>query len=79
MNEAIRALSPGHLLTVREVAEILSVHERTVRRLVDCGELPFIRFGRTRRLGACPKTPPGEVRPGSYARFVRSGRAKGVL
>ena len=39
-----------HLLTVKQVAERLATSEKTVRRLIDAGELPTIRFGRNLRI-----------------------------
>lgn len=42
---------PGiQLLTVTEVAETLSISEKTVRRLIDAGELPVIKLGRLVRI-----------------------------
>lgn len=38
------------LLTVKQVAERLAISEKTVRRLIDAGELPIIRFGRLIRI-----------------------------
>lgn len=38
------------LLTVAETARMLRVSEMTVRRACDAGDLPFIRFGRARRI-----------------------------
>ena len=38
------------LLTVKQVAERLATSEKTVRRLIDAGELPVIRFGRLIRV-----------------------------
>lgn len=40
------------LLTVEEVAEVLNVGVRTVRRLTDAGDLPSITVGRSRRIHA---------------------------
>jgi excisionase family DNA binding protein len=39
-----------HLLTVPEVAEILRVSPRTVRRMIDDKRLPVVRFGRAVRV-----------------------------
>ena len=36
----------GKLLTASEVAEMLHLHVNTVKRLGDCGELPFFRVTR---------------------------------
>lgn len=41
---------PGRLLKIPEVAERLSVVPRTVRRLIDLGELPTCRIGRAVRI-----------------------------
>ncbi len=38
------------LLTYSEAADLLSVTARTVWKLVDCGELPAVRFGRSVRI-----------------------------
>lgn len=37
------------LLTVEDVARLLGIHENTVRRLYQKGELPHIRVGRVVR------------------------------
>jgi excisionase family DNA binding protein len=37
------------LMTVREVARLLQLHEKTVRRLVRHGRIPCLRLGRTVR------------------------------
>ena len=37
-------------LSLDEVAALLSVHERTVRRLVERGELEVVRFGKAVRV-----------------------------
>jgi excisionase family DNA binding protein len=39
----------GELLTVRQVAELLQVSVSTVERLTRSGELPSVKFGRSRR------------------------------
>lgn len=44
------AANPNHLLTVREVAAVFQVSEKTIRRMVAAGELPVIRLGRSVRL-----------------------------
>ena len=57
---ASKGSNPGHyqgttspsmepLLTPRDVAKLLRVSERTVRRLVDERSLPCVRFGRSVR------------------------------
>ncbi len=35
----------NRMMTIREVAEYLSVHEKTIYRLVKSGELPALRVG----------------------------------
>lgn len=35
----------NRMLTIKEVAEYLSVHEKTIYRLVKSGELPALRVG----------------------------------
>ena len=46
----MKKLTHLQLLTVEEVAERLSVSVRTVRRLIDGGELPAHRMGRMVRV-----------------------------
>ena len=41
--------SNDRLLTVRELAVVLRVHEGSVRRLVSMGKLPALRVGRALR------------------------------
>ena len=41
---------PSALLTIEQVARILQVNRRTVRRLLQRGELPWVRIGRQYRL-----------------------------
>jgi len=41
---------PDRLLTYREAGEILGVTDRTIWTLVDRGELPAVRFGRSVRI-----------------------------
>jgi excisionase family DNA binding protein len=48
--EGIQKVSHLQLLTVEQVAERLSVSTRTVRRLIDSGELPAHRMGRMVRV-----------------------------
>ena len=46
-------LSPvitSHVLTMREVADVLRVSSRTVRRMIDRGELQAVRIGRSVRV-----------------------------
>jgi len=40
---------PPALLTIKDVAAILGVHGRTVRRWIEEGSLRALRFGRTGR------------------------------
>ena len=35
----------NRMMTIKEVAEYLSVHEKTIYRLVKSGELPALRVG----------------------------------
>lgn len=42
--------SPAHLLTAKEVAMILHVSERTVRRLISEKRLRVVRIGRSVRI-----------------------------
>ncbi len=42
--------SPSPLLTIRAVAKILNVSEKTVRRRVDAGDLPIVRDGHLIRI-----------------------------
>jgi excisionase family DNA binding protein len=37
--------APNRMMTIKEVAEYLSVHEKTIYRLVKSGELPALRVG----------------------------------
>lgn len=41
--------APERLLTADEAADLLRVNKRTVHRLVERGELTFVRVGRLRR------------------------------
>lgn len=45
---AAPALAP--LLTIPEVADLLRLSERQVRRMVATGDLPVLRFGRSVRV-----------------------------
>lgn len=40
------------LLTVKDAARVLAVSEKTIRRMIDAGELPVVRFRRQVRLHA---------------------------
>ena len=42
----------GMLYNARDVAQRLGVARSTVWRLMDSGELPYVRFGRNRRVEA---------------------------
>jgi excisionase family DNA binding protein len=42
--------APAHQLTAAEVAEILNMSLRSVRRMLADGRLPFARFGRSVRI-----------------------------
>ena len=56
MDEAgTRSGAPGQasvvlLLTVSDAANRLAVSVKTIRRLIDCGELPFVPIGRAIRI-----------------------------
>ncbi len=41
---------PERLLIVSEAADILRLSPRTVRRMIDDGRLPVVRFGRAVRI-----------------------------
>lgn len=43
---------PEAVYTPKEVAEMLKVNERTVRRWIRAGRLPAVRFGRQLRISA---------------------------
>ncbi len=43
---------PAHLLTYQDVAEVLAVSRWTVKRMVEAGELPVVRFHRSVRVRA---------------------------
>jgi len=45
-----QSLVHGVLLTVQEVAGLLSVSQRTVRRMIAAGEFPVLRLGRAIRV-----------------------------
>ncbi len=60
-------------LTVQECADLLAVHHKTIRGLIESGELPALRVGRVWRiargdLGALTYRPPGSATPGTVAR-----------
>lgn len=44
-----RLVDPTELLTSAEAAQLLRVSERTVKRLLERGDLPFVRVGDRRR------------------------------
>jgi len=54
----------SELLTVAEVAEVLHVHQQTVRNWLDRGELPAVRVGSRR----------GRVRKTDFDAFLGGGR-----
>lgn len=79
-------MSGARYLTVAECAELLGVEHKTVRRLIDRGELPALRVGRVLRidpadLGALAyrpaEAPPTATRPrprpvnGEFSRKAR--------
>lgn len=41
---------PTALCTVREAAKVLSVSRSKVYQLMDSGSLPYVKFGKSRRL-----------------------------
>jgi excisionase family DNA binding protein len=41
---------PGRLLTVAETASFFQVSRKTIRRMIEAGDLPAIRFGRSVRI-----------------------------
>ena len=48
--DAPAAVSLDRLLTVREVAALFQVSEKTIRRLIAVGDLPVVRLGRSVRI-----------------------------
>ena len=64
-------MSARHL-TVAECAALLAVDHKTVRRLIDRGELPVLRLGRILRIDPADlealRYRPGPSEPGSPAR-----------
>jgi len=57
-----RPLIPPRLLTIQEVAELLHVHGKTVRRRINDGDLQVVRSGRIIR-----------IHPNELKRFMASG------
>lgn len=52
-NDCPASSSPGHpnrTLTAADLAVVLQVSVRTVRRMIACGEIRVIRFGRSVRV-----------------------------
>jgi excisionase family DNA binding protein len=47
---ALATANPVRLLTVRDVAAHFQVSEKTIRRLIKAGDLPFVRVGRSIRI-----------------------------
>ena len=56
------AIVPNRYLTIQEVAEALHVHERTVRRRIEVGDLAVVRTGRIIR-----------IHPNELKRFISEG------
>ena len=52
--EADRGLAPpahsAKLLTVAEAAWLLNLSQKTIRRMISCGQLPVVRIGRSIRI-----------------------------
>jgi excisionase family DNA binding protein len=48
------AVGDKHLLVVAEVANLLRVSERTVRRMIADGTIPVVRIGRSVRIRRKP-------------------------
>lgn len=63
-NEVVSGGTPT-FLTVAEVARVLAVSGRTVRRLVETGRLDAVRIGRAPRARL-------RVSPAAFQRFVES-------
>ena len=57
-----RPLIPPRLLTIQEVAELLHVHGKTVRRRINDGDLQVVRSGRIIR-----------IHPNELKRFMANG------
>jgi excisionase family DNA binding protein len=49
-DERTRELIEGGLLTVQDAARFLSVSRSKLYELMDCGELKFVKLGRSRRI-----------------------------
>jgi excisionase family DNA binding protein len=49
-HQAPEQITVTSLLTYRQAAEVLGVTDRTVWKLVDQGDLPAVRFGRSVRI-----------------------------
>lgn len=62
-------MQEDQLLTVKEAAKFLSVHESTVRRLVDSGELAKVMIGKREY----------RIRRGELIRFVQENESRGEL
>jgi excisionase family DNA binding protein len=60
-------MQEDQLLTVKEAAKLLSVHESTVRRLVDSGELAKVMIGRREY----------RIRRGELTRFIQENESRG--
>jgi excisionase family DNA binding protein len=60
-------MQEDQLLTVKEAAKFLSVHESTVRRLVDSGELAKVMIGKREY----------RIRRGELIRFVQENESRG--
>lgn len=50
MTKKAQSLAHGALLSVADVADVLAVSIRTIRRMIASGELPTVRFGRAIRV-----------------------------
>jgi excisionase family DNA binding protein len=49
-DDKLARAAPAHLLTAAEVAEILNISLRSVRRMIKNGTLPIVRIGRLVRI-----------------------------
>jgi excisionase family DNA binding protein len=68
--EQLRRALPAQLVTVKEAAEALGVHEDTIRRRIADGSLPSRRVGKRVRVDLSAAThPPTE---GEIARLARA-------
>jgi excisionase family DNA binding protein len=83
---ASSAAAPAPRLGVEEVAAILSVDHKTVRALIERGELPAKRVGRLLRIDPADLdrmvvTPTGEssAKPRPAGRYARLGRGRDDL